>query len=127
VSLLVVLADQIALHSISSYYIMVRYKLYIVIVPVTCVQISSMKQIINLFLAKCEDPRDLLPAESNVSVSIIEGYNGFPIESSTVRFSCPSGLELIGPHSAKCTENGEWEPDLTEIRCRHSEIGLLLR
>ncbi len=79
-----------------------------------------------LFIAKCDHPRDLLTAcaaESNVSVSMIEGHSGFPIEGTTITFSCPSGLKLIGPRSAKCTENGEWEPDLMEIRCHHSEIG----
>ena len=61
--------------------------------------------------------------DSNVSVSMIEGYSGFPVEGSTVRFSCPSGLDLIGPHSAKCTGNGEWKSDLTEITCHHFAIG----
>ena len=70
-----------------------------------------------LFIAKCEHPRELLSAESNVSVSTIVGYNGFLIEGSTVGFSCPPGLEQIGSHSAKCTENGEWEPDLSQLSC----------
>ena len=54
---------------------------------------------------------------------MIEGNNGFPVKGSTVRFSCPCGQVLLGSHSAKCTENGEWEPDLSEIMCHHSEIG----
>ena len=87
------------------------------------IQTSSIKQLINYFIAKCDHPRDLLSAESNVSVSAIEGYNGFPIEGSIVRFSCPSGQVLFGPDSAKCTENGEWEPDLSQTMCHHSVLG----
>ena len=91
---------------------MVRY-----ILLVMChIQISCMKQTCQL-LAKCKHPRELLSAESNVSVSTIVGYNGFPVESSTVSFSCPPGLELIGSISAKCTENGEWEFDLSQLMC----------
>ena len=75
------------------------------------------------FIAKCEHPRKLLSAESNISVSTIVGYNGFSVEGSTVSFNCPSELELIGPHSAKCTENGEWEPDLKGIMCNHTAKG----
>lgn len=73
------------------------------------------------FIAKCDHPRDLLSAESNVSVSEIEGYNGFPVEGSTVRFSCPSGLDLIGCHSSKCTEIGEWEPDFSQLTCNSGD------
>ena len=39
------------------------------------------------------------------------------IEGSTVRFSYPPGLSLIGPNSATCTENGEWKPDFSELMC----------
>ena len=90
------------------------------------IQTPSMKQLISLlFIAKCDHPKDLLSEEGNVSVSTIEGYNGFPVEGSIVRFSCPCGMELIGPlaHSAKCTENGEWEPDPSKIMCHHSKMG----
>ena len=47
----------------------------------------------------------------NDSVPSIEGYDGLPIEGSTIRFSCPSGLALNGPNLAICTENGRWEPN----------------
>ena len=84
---------------------------------------SFLKQ----FLVKCEHPRDLLSAESNVSVSIVGPDNGFPVKGSTASFSCPLGWSLIGSHSesAKCTENGEWEFDLDQIICHHSPNGLL--
>ena len=55
----------------------------------------------------------------NESVSSIEGYDGLPVEGSTVSFSCPPEFMLSGPDSATCTENGEWEPDPRGIMCHH--------
>ena len=74
-----------------------------------------------IIIAKCQHPQDLFSAESNVSVTRIIGPNGFPIEDSTARFSCPQGSELIGSSSAHCTENGEWEPDLSQLMCNYSQ------
>ena len=59
----------------------------------------------------------MLSAESNVSDLRIVGPNGIPVEGSTVSFSCPQGLELVGPISAICSQNGEWEPDLEGVIC----------
>ena len=54
---------------------------------------------------------------------MIEGYDDLiSIEGSTVRFSCPPGWELIGPDSAICTENGEWEPDPRQLMCNESKF-----
>ena len=48
----------------------------------------------------------------NDSIPNIEGYDDtIPVEGTTISFSCPPGLVLIGPNSATCTEDGEWEPD----------------
>ena len=38
-------------------------------------------------------------------------------EGSTVSFSYPPGFVLIGPDSATCTGNGEWELDTRRIMC----------
>ena len=55
------------------------------------------------------------------SVPRVVGYDDLiPVEGSTVRFSCPPGLELIGPDSATCTGNGEWGPDPRGIMCNDS-------
>ena len=40
-----------------------------------------------------------------------------PVEGTTITFSCPAGTALIGPDSATCTENGEWEPDPSGLTC----------
>lgn len=61
---------------------------------------------------------------SNDSVRSIEleDYDGLPVEGSTVRFRCLSGLELVGePNSVTCTANGAWEPsDYTGLTCTNS-------
>ena len=47
------------------------------------------------------------------------------MEGSTIRFSCPPGLELTGPDSATCTEYGEWEPDPSGLTCNVSESNII--
>ena len=59
--------------------------------------------------ANCGYPDLLLWRITNDSVPDFEGYDGLPIDGSTVRFSCPNELALIGPNSATCTENGKWK------------------
>ena len=75
--------------------------------------------IIILLVGNCGDPTLLLPV--NNSVLNVESYDGLPIEGSTVRFSCPPELVLVGPNSAICTENGEWEPDPSGFMCNDSK------
>ena len=64
-----------------------------------------------IITAKCGHP--------NSTLVNVEGYddNLSALEDSTIRFSCPPGMELIGPDSATCTGNGEWEPDLSRLMC----------
>ena len=73
-----------------------------------------------LCIANCGNP-NLLPMckpIGNDSVPNIEGYDDIiPIEGTTISFSCAPGLVLIGPNSATCTENGEWEPDPRQPIC----------
>ena len=66
-----------------------------------------------LNVANCGHPDLLLWSVGNDSIPSIEGYDGLPIEGSTVtiKFSCPLGLALNGPNSAICTENGRWKPN----------------
>ena len=71
-----------------------------------------------IVIAKCGYP-NLLLSISNDSVPIIDGYDGSV--GSTIRFSCPPGLVLIGPNSVICTESGEWEPDPSGLMCNHSK------
>ena len=58
---------------------------------------------------------------STDSIPTIVEIDDIPVEGSTIRFSCPPGLELVGPNSAICTENGEWGPDLSGFMCNDSK------
>ena len=48
-------------------------------------------------------------------------YGDLPVEGSTIMFSCPPGMDLIGSNSATCMENGEWEPDPSGLMCNDSK------
>ena len=81
---------------------------------------------IYISIANCGH-QDLLSNFSNDSVPRIEGYDGLPIEGSTVYFRCPPGLELIEPNLTICKENGEWDPKLniSGLMCYTSKGKLL--
>jgi hypothetical protein len=70
-----------------------------------------------LTLAQCGYPVNGI---RNDSVPKVDDNDGLLVEGSTITFSCPPGLELIGPHSATCRENGEWEPDPSGLFCNDS-------
>ena len=53
----------------------------------------------------------------NSPVRVTE-YRDPALEGTTVMFSCPTGLTLTGSSSSTCMEDGEWEPDLREIKCK---------
>ena len=72
-------------------------------------------------IANCGHPELLSIGEANDSVPSIEGYNGIPIEDSTITFSCPPGLSLIGPNVATCTETGQWDPDISGLLCNDTK------
>ena len=82
---------------------------------ITCLSIFVI-----ITIANCGYP-SLLPSIDNNSIPRINSYDGLSIEGSTIRFSCLPGLMLIGPNSATCTENGEWEPDPGGVMCNDSK------
>ena len=48
----------------------------------------------------------------------VVGYDGLTADiGTTINFTCPPDLSLIGPNSTTCTRNGEWEPDPNEAMC----------
>ena len=72
-----------------------------------------------LLIAKC-GYAELQPKSDSNSYCIptIVGYDTvLPVEGNTITFMCPPGLELVGPNSATCTRNGEWEPDPRGLMC----------
>ena len=77
--------------------------------------------ILYTIIANCGRPELLSIGEANDSVPNIEGYDGLPIEGSTIMFSCPPYLSLIGPNVATCTETGEWDPDISGLLCNDTK------
>ena len=80
-----------------------------------------------LYIANCGHPA-LMPvctlSCSADSIPRVVGYDDIiPVEGSTITFSCPPGLELVGPNSATCSRNGEWGPDLSGLMCNDSVRG----
>ena len=63
------------------------------------------------FTGKCDYPT---PEDDAVSIS---SHGDSLIEGTTVNFSCPSGLTVIGPNTSMCMNNGRWEPDPSGIKC----------
>ena len=51
-------------------------------------------------------------------VRVVTGYRDPALEGTTVMFSCPTGRTLTGSSMSTCMEDGEWEPDLREIKCK---------
>ena len=70
-----------------------------------------------MYIGKCSNPLTLV----NASV-IVEGYEDPALEGEIIMFSCSSGLMTIGPNSAICMGNGEWEPDPREIVCAGGSV-----
>ena len=72
-------------------------------------------------IAICRHP-ELLPMVNNDSITRVLSDNHIPVEGSTITFSCPPEMELIGSNSATCTENGEWElSDSSGLTCAKSQ------
>ena len=47
-----------------------------------------------------------------------DGHSDPALEGTTVSFSCPPELELIGPNASMCMRNGVWDPDPREATCK---------
>ena len=39
------------------------------------------------------------------------------LEGTRVNFTCTSGFELSGPTSAMCMSDGNWVPDIGNVKC----------
>ena len=65
--------------------------------------------------AKCGHP--LHQSADNDSVTVI-GYRDPAVEGTNVTFSCSPGLVLTGPSTTTCMDNGQWEPDPREVKCK---------
>ena len=66
----------------------------------------------HMHVAKCYNPERV-----TIIDVIIEGFEDPALEGGNITFSCRDGLTLIGPNSATCARNGEWEPDPRMVNC----------
>ena len=48
---------------------------------------------------------------------MVAGDRTASLEGTGITFSCPPGLVLAGPNTTTCMENGEWEPDPSQVFC----------
>ena len=48
---------------------------------------------------------------------IVLDYANPDFEGSNIDLKCPPRLTLVGPNASTCMGNGEWEPDLREVKC----------
>ena len=68
---------------------------------------------------KCGYPLDL-PSGLVRDSTLVQGYVDPALVGTTVNISCPYGnvLSESDTTATTCTENAEWEPDPTGMRCR---------
>ena len=73
-----------------------------------------------LCIANCGNPT----INRNITVvGLVENDRAVVQAGTTVAISCPDGLTPIGPNASTCMENGEWEPDLREVKCKGESAG----
>ena len=57
------------------------------------------------------------PKINGNSVTLVN-FSDPALREASVGFSCSENFVLIGPDSAKCMDNGQWEPDPREVKCK---------
>ena len=70
--------------------------------------------VLTCYVGKCDDPLELIHSDV-----IVVGYEDPALEGENVTFTCLSGAILSRSNSSTCMENGEWEPDPSEVECTH--------
>ena len=73
-----------------------------------------MLHIFLCLIANCGHPELLSLTIGNDSIQRVVDYDDLPVEGSTITFSCPPGLELIGHQHVWGMENG----NLTQLGSR---------
>ena len=49
-------------------------------------------------------------------------YSYLAPEGTTISFSCPPKMVLVGPNASTCMKNEEWEPDPRGVECKGTFI-----
>ena len=63
--------------------------------------------------ARCGYPN--LQADSPI---VVMGYSDPAREGTSITFSCSPGMILTGPNTTTCMDNGQWEPDPSQAKCK---------
>ena len=66
------------------------------------------------FTGECGYPT---PSDENLMVTILRHTEGPWIEGSIITYSCASGLKVAETNTSTCMDNGQWEPDPSDITC----------
>ena len=84
-------------------------------------QMSNRNDFIILtnFAARCINPL-LLLSDNYLALTAQDDSHPIGLVGSNISFTCngSSNLFLSGPNKATCAENGEWEPDPRQIKCK---------
>ena len=78
-----------------------------------------------MYLVNCRNPLSLDNGQNFMRndswIVNVLGYSHPAMEGANINFTCSPNHTLIGPHSAVCMGNGEWEPDPREVECKCEE------
>ena len=77
--------------------------------------IASVVYSQNVLLGTC---RRLNPTGKYILGENYMDYSYPAPEGTTISFSCPPRMVLIGPNASTCVENGEWKPDPRGVECK---------
>ena len=76
-----------------------------------------------MYLVNCRNPlsldngQNLMRNDSWPWIVNVSGYSHPAMEGANINFMCSPNHTLIGPRSAVCMGNGEWEPDPRGVKC----------
>ena len=57
------------------------------------------------------------PTPGDEMVTTFGHAEGPWLEGNTISYSCASGLKIAGANTSTCRDNGQWEPDPSDITC----------
>ena len=70
----------------------------------------------------CGHPlRDRVLHSGSGTIKVMD-YMAPALEGATVTFGCAPQYILMGPNTTTCMENGEWEPDPSEVECKGIDV-----
>ena len=92
--------------------IKLSYSKYLLIGKIMLIKLIFCRTMLPCSVGECDDPSELIHSDV-----VVMGYEDPALEGENITFTCPSGAILSGSNSSICMENGEWEPDSSEVEC----------